>query len=306
MTLVTLPYITELAAGQPEDIGKVLSDLQAIVAVVNGDIRDDNVNAAAAIAASKLAGVVKATDFDAAGDLMVGTGADTYAKLTKGTALQVLRVNAGETALEYATAASGGATVATTVAGLGTASSGKIGEIRAGGAGTIADSWKTVIYDEVYMKWMSAECEWPLGWIYLTSASYGTYLDSTAGSKAGNYCFESWKIFDTAGLTPQMKIAGVIDINVNGTPTARGGYGSANLGDNCGDLYTNGVALVAAVTADVGGVAVTALSGIAVASAWAQIPGGFTAKDLIFWGAQIKANANQGRFSGTVFSRWVG
>lgn len=47
---------------------------------------------------------VAATDFDAAGDLMVGTGSDTYAKLTKGSALQVLRVNSGATALEYADA----------------------------------------------------------------------------------------------------------------------------------------------------------------------------------------------------------
>ena len=51
-----------------------------------------------------------ATDviWDAAGDLAVGSGANTAAKLTMGTALQVLRVNAGATALEYATAAGGG------------------------------------------------------------------------------------------------------------------------------------------------------------------------------------------------------
>jgi hypothetical protein len=51
-----------------------------------------------------------ATDaiWDAAGDLAVGTGANTAAKLTMGSALQVLRVNAGATALEYATPSSGG------------------------------------------------------------------------------------------------------------------------------------------------------------------------------------------------------
>ena len=54
-----------------------------------------------------------ATDaiWDAAGDLAVGSGANTAAKLTMGTALQVLRVNAGATALEYATVASGGGLV---------------------------------------------------------------------------------------------------------------------------------------------------------------------------------------------------
>jgi hypothetical protein len=55
-----------------------------------------------------------ATDvlWDAAGDLAVGTGANTAAKLSKGTALQVLRVNAGATALEWSTAGSGDALVA--------------------------------------------------------------------------------------------------------------------------------------------------------------------------------------------------
>ena len=51
-----------------------------------------------------------ATDaiWDAAGDLAVGTGADTGAKLAMGNALEVLRVNAGATALEYAAPAAGG------------------------------------------------------------------------------------------------------------------------------------------------------------------------------------------------------
>jgi hypothetical protein len=53
-----------------------------------------------------------ATDaiWDAAGDLAVGTGANTAAKLAMGTALQVLRVNAGATALEYATPSAGAGT----------------------------------------------------------------------------------------------------------------------------------------------------------------------------------------------------
>jgi hypothetical protein len=48
--------------------------------------------------------------WDAAGDLAVGTGANTAAKLTMGSALQVLRVNAAGNALEWA-AASGGSSV---------------------------------------------------------------------------------------------------------------------------------------------------------------------------------------------------
>jgi hypothetical protein len=49
-----------------------------------------------------------ATDaiWDAAGDLAVGSGANTAARLAIGTALQVLRVNSGATALEWAAAGS--------------------------------------------------------------------------------------------------------------------------------------------------------------------------------------------------------
>ena len=53
-----------------------------------------------------------ATDaiWDAAGDLAVGSGANTASRLAIGTALQVLRVNAGATGLEWAAASGGVAT----------------------------------------------------------------------------------------------------------------------------------------------------------------------------------------------------
>lgn len=54
-------------------------------------------------------GVAADAIWDAAGDLAVGTGADTAVKLPIGTGLQVLRVNAGATALEWATAGTGDA-----------------------------------------------------------------------------------------------------------------------------------------------------------------------------------------------------
>ena len=56
------------------------------------------------------AGGAVATDaiWDAAGDLAVGTGANTAAKLSMGTTLQQIRVNAGATALEYFTPAAAG------------------------------------------------------------------------------------------------------------------------------------------------------------------------------------------------------
>ena len=45
-----------------------------------------------------------ATAFDAAGDLVYGTGADTFTKLALGTAGQVLKVNSGATAPEWGSA----------------------------------------------------------------------------------------------------------------------------------------------------------------------------------------------------------
>ena len=49
-----------------------------------------------------------ATAFDAAGDLVYGTGADTFTKLSLGTAGQVLTVNSGATAPQWAAPAAGG------------------------------------------------------------------------------------------------------------------------------------------------------------------------------------------------------
>jgi len=49
-----------------------------------------------------------ATAFDAAGDLVYGTGADTFTKLSLGTAGQVLTVNSGATATQWSTPAAGG------------------------------------------------------------------------------------------------------------------------------------------------------------------------------------------------------
>jgi hypothetical protein len=46
-----------------------------------------------------------ATAFDAAGDIVYGTGADTFTKLSLGTAGQVLKVNSGATAPEWGSAA---------------------------------------------------------------------------------------------------------------------------------------------------------------------------------------------------------
>lgn len=52
MTLIALPYSP--VDGDPEDISEIMADFNAILAVVNGELHDDNVAADAAIASSKI------------------------------------------------------------------------------------------------------------------------------------------------------------------------------------------------------------------------------------------------------------
>jgi hypothetical protein len=58
-------------------------------------------------AADPHTGYVLESLFDAAGDLVVASAADTPSKLAMGSGLQVLRVNSGATGLEYATLSTG-------------------------------------------------------------------------------------------------------------------------------------------------------------------------------------------------------
>ena len=56
MTAYNVIGATSLAAGQPEDVSVILANLQAIAAVINGQIDNANLSPAAAVVASKLAG----------------------------------------------------------------------------------------------------------------------------------------------------------------------------------------------------------------------------------------------------------
>jgi microcystin-dependent protein len=56
MTTYNIVSPGALVSGQPEDISVILANLQAIAAVINGGLDNGNLNASAAIAASKLAG----------------------------------------------------------------------------------------------------------------------------------------------------------------------------------------------------------------------------------------------------------
>lgn len=77
-----------------------------------GSVNDCVVNTAPGIGTWQSCPGSVATDtlWDAAGDLAVGSGANTAARLAMGTALQVLRVNAGATGLEWAANSGSGLT----------------------------------------------------------------------------------------------------------------------------------------------------------------------------------------------------
>jgi hypothetical protein len=88
--------------------------LATAVEAVEAELGTDPAGASATVKArldtldSTVAAKVPASLVDAAGDLLVGSAADTLARLPMGTASQVLRVNSGATGLEYATPSAGG------------------------------------------------------------------------------------------------------------------------------------------------------------------------------------------------------
>ena len=105
--------------------------VQAAVAEVATDAAaayqplDADLTAVAALTtpATTISGAVQQSLVDAAGDLIYATAADTVARLPLGTAAQVLRVNSGATAPEWAAASAGAVSViARTVLGSDTAS----------------------------------------------------------------------------------------------------------------------------------------------------------------------------------------
>ena len=89
--------------------GQILAVSAGVPAWINNDQGDiTEVQAGTGISVASGTGPIPvvtntvATTFDAAGDLVYGTGADTFTKLSLGTAGKVLKVNSGATAPEWA------------------------------------------------------------------------------------------------------------------------------------------------------------------------------------------------------------
>lgn len=104
-------------------------------------------DAAGAAAAAALASVPKAL-VDAAGDLLVGSAADTVARLPLGGAGEVLTVNAGATAPEWAAAAGGGGFGAAPITRTGTLAY-PLGDIQLAGTFSLANDCAAYVPFEV-------------------------------------------------------------------------------------------------------------------------------------------------------------
>lgn len=96
-----------MVAGQPEDVSQVLANFNAIAAVLNGNIDDANIKAAAAIAISKLAGYPADVTRALRGDGTWGTLTAVSAALNIGAANTDLAAPAGSDNYWVATAAGG-------------------------------------------------------------------------------------------------------------------------------------------------------------------------------------------------------
>ena len=108
---IKVNLIATVAPTVNEDSGdgySVLSRWADITADKEYVCLDATVAAAVWVETTSVGDVSSDSIWDAAGDLVVGTGADTAARLGLGTALQLIRVNAGATGLEYVTLGAGG------------------------------------------------------------------------------------------------------------------------------------------------------------------------------------------------------
>lgn len=187
------------------------------------------------------------------------------------------------------------ARTATTIVGLGTASDGAIGHIR---AGSTPFDFVTLVYDATYAKWVSdAQI---IGSIYSVSTSSTTASAWGALSLANNSGpIIPWRIMDTAGLKPQIRLFGRLKSDTGGDGATVGAIYQAS------DLAAD---LGGSVTWTGTDITVTGTSSLLRDSGWVDIPGGFTIKDIILIQPTIKAvtGGTATANSAACWLRWVG
>ena len=190
-------------SGHP--VSAITGALSAAAAAAAYQPLDADLTAIAALSspATSITNAVPKSLIDAAGDLLVGSAADTVARLGIGTAGQVLTVNAGATAPEWAVAASGAVSViARTVLGSDAAS--------------VDFTSIPSTYENLIVEWVvrgTASTAWP--WLYCqvngdTTSNYGsmTLHNSGSGAATDSQATTKWYCGYTVGATGTTGFAG--------------------------------------------------------------------------------------------------
>jgi len=123
MTAYNIVSPAALVAGQPEDISVLLANLQAIQSVINGNVDNSNIAAAAAILASKIAGYPSdASKFLRGDGTWAGVGGGGYSLVTIDAANTDLAAPTGLTNYWQTTSTGGGSlrSIGAPVSGAGT------------------------------------------------------------------------------------------------------------------------------------------------------------------------------------------
>lgn len=128
-----------------------------------------------------------------------------------------------------------GATVATTVAGLGATADGKQGLIR---TGTTPFDFVAVTYDATYAKWVSAEQ------VIGTLGVGGSQSVGVGSTQAAvNSAVHRFKVLTDAGLVPQIRFTGLIGADTTGVglvgAAVQLNHASLNISTDTATLYTS-------------------------------------------------------------------
>jgi hypothetical protein len=341
---------SSLVAGLPEDVSQVLANFQAIATILNGGIDDSNINAAAAMAISKLAGypadaakflkgdgtwavpsiLANASVGNKISDLPAGTaGAQAVLTLlpvaynTGGaTALPAATITVSDTS-EFPTAgtvstpngdiaytgktqALGAATLTGCTGGTGTLAANAVITLKTGTPSSPYDR-VSLVYDSLVSKWVSPTVGaggnpqfWVPGnqWGYNPAA--GTWQEQLT-TEYPILVSSSWRKYDAAGLKPQAQV--MVEI-ASGAPTgfrSRVHWRAMNMfdapfGTNTG-ADTNSAGPQGPGTTNVG---------MVLSTLWADLPGGYTVKDVLGVSVDTFAtNTVSGQLIAYARTRWT-
>lgn len=187
---------------------------------------------------------------------------------------------------------SAGATVATTISGLGTASGGKIGLIRAGSS---PFDFLTVVYDATYSHWVSQI--FPMTNALINGGTTSNTGYTGLSGSIENRVWVPWKTYSTAGLTLQMRLIGQISATSGNTTSAALQLFSNNVGSTAA---ANGTQTSVITT--------TSTSAVLGDSGWVNADAGATVHDVASVDIQIKVSAGTaaGISSPSVYARYIG